>query len=105
MLPIKKHRLVAVDFQSAYNWYQSKQPGLGTDFINDFRLAYRRLRQFPLRCSVRFADVRRLNLERFPYGLFYAVTSKEITVLAILHASRDTETILYDRRMAFGKSF
>ena len=101
MLPTKKHRLVGVDFQSAHDWYESKQPGLGADFIEDFRCAYHRLREFPLFYSVRFANVRRLNLERFPYSIFYVVTAHEIRVLAILHGSRDTESILAQRRRTF----
>jgi hypothetical protein len=32
---------------------------------------------------------------------FYVVTSEEIRVLALLHASRDTETVLTDRRNDF----
>jgi hypothetical protein len=76
MLPLKKHRLVVVDVQSAYDWYQAEQPGLGTDFLEDFKRAYRRVRKSPLLYSVRFSDVRRLNLERFPYGIFYIVTTE-----------------------------
>lgn len=101
MLPVKKHRLVGADFQSAYDWYEAKQPGLGSEFSEDFRDAYHRLRKFPLFCSVRFANVRRLNLERFPYSIFYVLKPKEIRVLAVLHSSRDSEHILTDRRRAF----
>ena len=98
MLPVKKHRLVRVDFQSAYDWYEAKQPGLGAEFVDDFRHAYHRLRQTPLIYSARFSNVRRLNLERFPYGIFYVVKSNEIRVLGVLHASRDTERVLANRR-------
>jgi len=101
MLPIKKHRLVGVDFQSAYDWYRAQQPGLEVEFIEDFRRAYHRLRKSPLFYSVRFADVRRLNLKRFPYGIFYIVKPGEIRILAILHASRDTEDVVARRRRAF----
>jgi plasmid stabilization system protein ParE len=101
MLPVRKHSLLAVDFQSAYAWYQAKQPELGRGFIEDFRCAYKRLRQGPLLYSVRFANIHRLNLERFPYGIFYVVTPTEIRVLALLHASRDTEAVLADRRRSF----
>lgn len=104
MLPLKKHRLLAIDVQSAYDWYQAKQPGLGTDFLEDFRRTYRRVRKSPLLYSVRFSDVRRLNLERFPYGIFYIVTADEMIVLAILHSSRDTESVLTTRRRAFKKA-
>src|SRR4051812_38283989 len=98
MLPLKRHELVDVDFQSAYAWYDSTQPGLGEFFAEDFRRAYERLQLSPLLYSVRFANVRRLNLERFPYGIFYVVRPDEIRVLAFLHASRDTHKVLAERR-------
>jgi len=101
MLTVKRHRLVRADLQSAYDWYQTKQPGLGADFIEDFRRGYQRLRQFSSLYSVRFANVRRLNLERFPYGRFYIVNPQEIRVLALLHASRDTGPLLAARRQTF----
>ena len=98
MLPVKRHRLVRADIQSAYDWYQSKQSGLGAEFIEDFRRAYHRLRQSPELYSVRFYNVRRSNLERFPYGIFYVLKPDQIQVLGVLHASRDTETVLANRR-------
>jgi plasmid stabilization system protein ParE len=101
MLRVKRHQLVVADFQSAYDWYETIQHGLGADFIDDFRLAYQRLRYSPLLYSVRFANVRRLNLQRFPYGIFYVVMPDEIRVLALLHASRDSENILVARRRTF----
>jgi plasmid stabilization system protein ParE len=101
MPALKKHRLVAADFRSAFDWYEGQRPGLGLEFAGDFRLAYHRLRRSPQLFSVRFANVRRLNLERFPYGIFYVLLPAEIRVLAVLHASRDTERILTLRRRTF----
>jgi len=101
MLPVKKHRLVDADFQSAHDWYEAKQIGLESEFVEDFQRAYERLRKSPLFYSIRFANVRRLNLERFPYGIFYVVKAEEIRVLAILHSSRDSENILVRRRRTF----
>jgi plasmid stabilization system protein ParE len=101
MLRVKRHPLVVADFQSAYDWHQARQDGLGADFIEDFRSAYHRLRLSPFLCSVRFAKVRRLKPERFPYGIFFVVRTDEIRVLALLHASRDTESVIVARRRTF----
>jgi plasmid stabilization system protein ParE len=103
MLTLKRHRLVGADFQSAFDWYESQHPGLGPEFAEDFRCAYYRLRQGPLLYSIRFASVRRLNLDRFSYGIFYVVKREEVHVLAVLHASRDTEEILAERRRTFSR--
>jgi plasmid stabilization system protein ParE len=98
---LKKHRLVAADFRLAFDWYEDQRPGLGWEFAQDFRLAYSRLRQGPQLYAVRFANVRRLNLSRFPYGVFFTLNRDEVRVLAVLHASRDTRPLLAERRRTF----
>ena len=98
MLPVKRHRLVRVDIQSAYDWYETRQSGLGWEFIEDFRHAHNRLQQSPELYSIRFSNVRRLNLGRFPYGIFYVLKPDQIQMLGVLHASRDTESVLANRR-------
>ena len=42
-----------------------------------------------------------MNLDRFPYGIFYIVHAYEIRVLAVLHASRETVALLSGRRRTF----
>jgi len=101
MPALKRHPLVRADLQSAYDWHEDKLPGLGGEFREDFFHACRKLGQSPLLYAVRFANVRCLNLDRFPYGIFYIVRPDELRVLAVLHASRDTEYILAERRRTF----
>ena len=100
----KSHGLVSADFRSAYGWYEDECPGLGMEFAMEFRRAYQKLRQGPLLYAVRFSGIRRVNLDRFSYGIFYTVKGNELRVLALLHASRDTESILAERRRTFSAS-
>ncbi len=44
--------------------------------------------------------MRRVNLDRFPCGLFYVIRPPEIWLPAVLHASSDTQTTLAERRAA-----
>jgi plasmid stabilization system protein ParE len=97
----RRHPLVRADISDAVNWYEDRQPGLGAEFIEDFLAHYRWLARDAQLYAVLFADVRRLNLDRFPYGLFYVIRPPEIWLLAVLHASRDTGTILAERKMHF----
>ena len=101
MSGLRRHPLVRADISEAINWYEDQQPGLGLEFAGDFRFHYRQLSRNPLLYAIRFADVRRLNLDRFPFGLFYVIRPPEIWVLAVLHASRDTEAVLAERRRHF----
>jgi plasmid stabilization system protein ParE len=74
---------------------------LGGEFREEFSRAYRKLGQRPLLHAVRFSGIRRINLNRFPYGIFYTVKQDEICVLAVLHGSRETKSILAGRRQTF----
>lgn len=101
MPALKRHPLVRADLQHAFDWYEDELPGLGGEFREALRNAYRRLRHGPLLYAVRFSAIRRVNLERFPYGIFYTVRETEIHVLAVLHGSRETKRLLRERRRTF----
>jgi len=100
---LRRHPLVRADISDAINWYEDQMPGLGLEFWTDFRTHFQLLTHNAELYAVRFADVRRMNLDRFPYGLFYVIRKPEVWLLAVLNASRDTETILAHRRQHFGK--
>jgi plasmid stabilization system protein ParE len=51
--------------------------------------------------AVRFADVRRVNLRKFPYGVFYIIAGEIVVVLGVLHGAQDTEKELSRRREAY----
>lgn len=95
---LRRHPLVRADLSAAFNRYENQQPGLGVEFAADFFTHYRQLMRDAELYAIRFADVRRLNLDRFPHGVFYVVRPPEIWLLGVLHASRDTKTILAERR-------
>ena len=101
MPTLKNHPLLGADFQSAYGWYEDECAGLGMELAAEFRIAYKKLRRGPMLYAVRFSNIRRLNLDRFPYGVFYTVHQSEIRVLAVLHGSRETKQILSERRRTF----
>ena len=98
MSVLRRHPLVRADISEAINWYEDQQPGLGLEFAADFLSHYRHLARNAQLYALRFADTRRLNLDLFPYGLFYVIRDTEIWLLAVLHASRDTEAVLAERR-------
>jgi len=72
----------------AYDWYELQGPGLGEEFLAATELQLRRLEQAPLLYGEVIAGVRRALLPRFPYGVFYAVHSDLVHVLAVIHNAR-----------------
>jgi len=84
------------DIQSALDWYESREPGLGDDFLDAVQNKLELIRNFPESCPVIYRDVRRAVVSRFPYVVFYVVGPARVSVLAVLHHSRNPN--LWPRR-------
>jgi plasmid stabilization system protein ParE len=78
-----------IDAFEAALWYESERPGLGIEFLDAVRGAFRQIEATPLRFPMVSADVRRAILHRFPFGVFFLVEDDRATVMAILHLHRD----------------
>lgn len=98
MLVLKKTRHVEVDVAEAAEWYNAQRLGLGIEFIAEVQGTDRLLLANPLRYAVRFDDIRRLNLRRFPYGIFFIIQGETIVVIGVLHFRRDSRALLAQRR-------
>ena len=70
-------------------WYEARETGLGRDFLRTFRAATDLLRRNPQHYQTVFAEMRRVLLRRFPYGVFYEIHGSEVVVLGCLHEARD----------------
>ena len=66
-------------------------------FINAAEQAIRSAGREPLRFSVRFDGVRRINLTGFPYAVFFVLNVETVFILAVLHTARDLRTALRRR--------
>jgi plasmid stabilization system protein ParE len=62
------------DMLQAQQWYDSKRPGLGDEFLDVMRQTIRILEEDP---------------ERRPLYLFYRIGESRVVVFRIVHASRD----------------
>jgi toxin ParE1/3/4 len=78
------------DVAEAAVWYESREAGLGLEFMAEIRAAIRRAIEHPLAYSLlrKRPQVRRILSRRFPYNIFYIVASETIVVFAVLRASR-----------------
>ena len=84
---------VEADFAEAANWYESRQPGLGAEFVEEIIRAWSALSDAPLLMSRRHPtkDIRWRFPDRFPYRIVYQVHEGRgsVLVIAVLHAARD----------------
>jgi len=89
------------DLRRAYLWYEDKRSGLGDDFLLCIETALSQILKNPLQYSYLHRELRRALVRRFPYAIFYVVSSQVISVIAVLHCRRDPET--WGKRMVDAK--
>src|ERR1043166_7124145 len=58
----------------AATYYESRSPGLGGVFLDEFERAVHQILTYPLSCQLVNRTVRRKVLRRFPYSIMYSVT-------------------------------
>ncbi|MEW6350632.1 MAG: type II toxin-antitoxin system RelE/ParE family toxin [Thermodesulfobacteriota bacterium] len=82
------HEAAETEINEAADFYDLRNPGLGTTFIEEVRLAIERIAEFPEAASHVRGRVRKNPMRGFPYSLVYAVRPDEIRILAVAHHSR-----------------
>ncbi len=87
------------DVLAAARYYESEQPGLGIEFLDEVEHAVSQIREAPLLSTLVDDPVRRVLLRRFPFGLFFESGERD-TVLAVVDLRQDPETV----RQAYSRS-
>ncbi len=86
-----------VEFDTAVDWYDAQQPGLGDDFITEVSAAVQRVvsnpRAYPAARRVPAGrEVRIAPVHRFEYLISYEVTATEVIVVSVTHGKRGRQT-------------
>lgn len=79
------------ELQDAYNWYESKQRGLGDAFVDCVDDRLHEICHYPEAYPVVHRQVRRCVLDRFPYSILYIREGSGIVVIAIFHGRRSPD--------------
>ena len=78
------------DIEAAFEWYESEQPELGFEFLNEVRATYNRILDGPFKYQELRSGIRRALTRRFPYGVYFSVEDDHIVVIiAVLDTARD----------------
>ncbi|WP_433936923.1 type II toxin-antitoxin system RelE/ParE family toxin [Sorangium cellulosum] len=76
------------EVHEAFVWYAARDPDVADRFEAEVLSAFNRIAEAPEQGPELEPGVRRLLLQRFPYGLLYAVEPDRLLVLAVMHLRR-----------------
>jgi len=72
-------------------------PRLADEFYSELRAFFQKASESPETYAVRERDLRRVNLERFPFHFFFRVVNDTVRILVVRHHRRRSSLGL-DRR-------
>lgn len=79
------------DVRAIVAGYRAIRPTLGEEFLEGLDELLERLRVFPRSAPVvdGLPPIRRGLVRRFPHAVFFVVVNDRVTILRVLHATRD----------------
>ncbi|AUS99843.1 addiction module toxin RelE [Nostoc sp. CENA543] len=77
------------DIQDVFEWYESQNLGLGSEFVRAVDVCLSGIGRNPLAYQVIYKQVRRALIRRFPYIILYVFDQDTVSVIACFHAKRD----------------
>ncbi len=84
------------DLVEAFDFYEEKVPGLGSEFVRSVDAEFARIRRSPLAFRIRLRPHRMAMTERFPYAIYfiYDESANFVSVRRILHFAQDAASDL-----------
>ena len=79
------------DVAGSYDWYESREPGLGEDFLRSVEACVRGIQRHPEMYPAAIDEFRRATIRRFPFEIFYEFTVDSITIYSVFHYSQDPQ--------------
>ncbi len=91
--------LAQVEASEAYQWYAQPHIGMGDIFLEELERTSIFIARNPYLYSCVEVEIRRANLSRFPYSLFYVIDGDNVNVLSCFHQHREPKSrsqLLFD---------
>jgi toxin ParE1/3/4 len=87
-LPVAFRPEARAELIDAWAWYEEQRPGLGEELEACVEAAIGAAARSPARHQRVYAEVRRVLVKRFPFGVYYIVEDGVLLVLAVAHVRR-----------------
>jgi toxin ParE1/3/4 len=92
------HRQIASDISRIMDYFEEVSgQQLADEFYNELRTCFQRAADSPEVYGIRERDLRRVNLERFPYHFLFRVIDDTVRVLVVRHHRRRPSLDLHRR--------
>lgn len=82
----------SADIAEAFSWYEAQRPGLGTEFEEEIDRARGYIQDMPMAGRLVHRSLRRALVRRFPFAMYYIVSSDLIEIRGVLHNRRHPRT-------------
>jgi plasmid stabilization system protein ParE len=83
------HKQVASDISRIMDYYENVAgPELADEFYAELHFFFRKAAEPPESYRVRERDLRRVNLNRFPYHFLFRLVADRVRILAVRHHKR-----------------
>lgn len=77
------------EMEEAFEWYEERVPGLGSDFLLCVDATLNSIARQPQQYPHVHRVVRRALTRRFPYEVFFVDDAERVVVLSVFHAKRN----------------
>ena len=86
---LELHPLADADISRIIDHYEAAGgPDLADEFYSELRVFLKKAAQTPEGYAIRERDIRRVNLDRFPFHFLYRVVGNRVRILAVRHDRR-----------------
>ena len=83
------HKQVTADISRIMDYYENVAgPELADEFYTELQFYFQKAADSPESYSIRERDLRRVNLNRFPYHFLFRIVEDRVRVLVIRHHKR-----------------
>lgn len=91
------HPLFDDDVHQARDWFDSRDPGLGSEFVADLYAVIQQVVEFPEAHPVKHGEIREALVQRFRFRLFYRLRGDHLLIIGTMHGSREVHHWLRTR--------
>ncbi len=77
------------DLADARSWYEQRENGLGDKFLERVEESLEQIDRLPESHRIVYRSIRRAQVRRFPFLVYYSIVAGGVVVLGIVHSHRD----------------